>query len=407
MSQLRIRSAESLQKALSSPDLGVRIAVLKAIAADPARALAFAPHAGRDVIDVLLAQADETGTVRKAVVTALATFRDARVRSFFVRTYAHDTDPETVFLAAARLRAEPREVWEPVLRRGLMQDEFVARARAAARVLRDLPAPDVRERVRLGLLGAPVAAFDPETRAAWLVELSGPFAAEARHRLEDQGCGAFDGLVSSWSSLSCQSHAWLLRWAVHDWPDRARPCLRRALTSEHDEILRRALECVAASDELRESLQALVHGLEQSPSPTVRIAAIRALPRGVDWRRRVRNEHEPVVRAACVLRLGRDEGRAALGDLIACCADGDAAVRGAAVQALRDLGPHAAGPVRGLLRHPQLPVRAAACQVLLSLGKDDWLRDDLLQAPALKGNGIRPSTTRGLRSERRRGRAVR
>lgn len=376
MSRLRIRSAESLHEALASPDLGIRLAVLRAIAADPARALAFGKFDGGDMVDWLISRAGQTaGVWRQAVVSTLAAFRQARVGAFFLQEYERQGEPEMVFLAAARLRQEPREVWETALRRGLIQSDCAVRARAAARVLGDIPLPSERERLRLGLLRGAAPTFEPEARQAWLDELDGPFAIEAQRALEKQGCGAFDALLMSWTSLSVANQAWLLRWAWRCWPGRVEPCLALALASAHEEILSAALRCAALlSSPGRAMLTPLLTSLMAHPKESIRAAAIRAAPPGVDLRRRIDEERSAAVRAACVRRLGREAGRAALGTLVELIGAPEVAVRAAATEALIDLGEDAAVAVRPLLRDQRTAVRAAACQVLLAAGKAEWLQ---------------------------------
>jgi hypothetical protein len=310
MSRLRIRSAESLHEALASSDLGIRLAVLQAIAADPARALAFGKFDGGDIVDWLISRAGKTaGVWRQAVVSTLAAFRQARVGAFFLQEYEREGEPEMVFLAAARLRQEPREVWETALRRGLIQGDCAVRARTAARVLGDVPLPGERERLRLGLLRGAAPTFEPEAQQAWLDELDGPFAIEAQRALEKQGRVAFDALLMSWTSLSVANQTWLLRWAGRCWPGRVEPCL--ALASAHEEILPAALRCAALlSSTGRAMLTPLLTSLMAHPKESIRAAAIRAAPPGVDLRRRIDEARRAAVRAAAcqvLLAVGKAE----------------------------------------------------------------------------------------------------
>jgi hypothetical protein len=79
--QLHIRSARELFEALESPDGTARLAALQAVQRAPATALSFGLHAHRDVIDVLLSQAEHFRGEWEWFhwVGALAGFRNPRV----------------------------------------------------------------------------------------------------------------------------------------------------------------------------------------------------------------------------------------------------------------------------------------------------------------------------------------
>ena len=109
--KLRINTAADLMAALASPNLGVRLAVLQAIARNPEKALAYGKYQDRDVVDELISHVYQKVrfTYLRAVLTALAAFREPRVIALFKKMLAGSQKPDLIFKAADRLAMEPPE----------------------------------------------------------------------------------------------------------------------------------------------------------------------------------------------------------------------------------------------------------------------------------------------------------
>src|SRR5215471_15335190 len=83
--QFHVRCARELFEALESRDGAVRLAALQAVQKAPETALSFGMHAKRDLVDVLLSQAERFRGELEWLdwIGALTGFRDARVFRLF------------------------------------------------------------------------------------------------------------------------------------------------------------------------------------------------------------------------------------------------------------------------------------------------------------------------------------
>lgn len=383
--QLRIRTAAELLAALADPEPGVRMAVLQVVARQPQRALAYGRHEGRDVVDVLLAQAAgrEKRGVWEVVVTTLAVFDDSRVVELFVHLLATGRRAQTLFTAATRLEREPLAPLVDRLRPLLMQDESDARARAAARLLVRASDLDPAARLRAALLAGGgrllPAPLDTDTVGLWLAELDGLFTLPARRALEAQGESALRVLAACWDRLSAENRRWLLHWASTAWPDVAATLCGHALASGPSALALAALDVVPGLGEHAAALAPRIAHLAADDDPAIRLAAMRAGgARGVDVRRMLATERAPALRRACLAALARDDGAAALPQLVAALRDPDWSVRAAARDAIVALGDVVVPAVEPLARDADPSVRTAAVQILIGLGRDAWLEDELL-----------------------------
>jgi hypothetical protein len=104
--QLHVRCARELFEALESPDGAIRLAALQAVQQAAATALSFGLHAKRDVVDVLLSQAERYRGALEWLnwIGALAAFRDPRVVRLFASLIATESHSELVFALANYLR---------------------------------------------------------------------------------------------------------------------------------------------------------------------------------------------------------------------------------------------------------------------------------------------------------------
>src|SRR4051812_13579955 len=106
--QFHVRCARELFEALESPDGAVRLAALHAVQDDPATALGFGPYFERDLVDVLLSQAERSRGELDWLswIGTLAAFRDARVVRLFASLITTASHTELLFALANYLRTE-------------------------------------------------------------------------------------------------------------------------------------------------------------------------------------------------------------------------------------------------------------------------------------------------------------
>ena len=379
----RIRSAPELLAALRLTDIASRVTVLRGVAAEPDRALALGAHDGRDVVDELLCQASQRRgrTDWLAVVGALAAFRDKRVVAFFQRILATFEEPQILFTAARRLSHEPVESLHAFLT-PLLQSGSIARARAVAGLLADSATLSAAERVRVSLLsdaeGFETAPLDAGTAACWLAELEGAFRTQAQERLEAQAEPAFAYLRGEWDALSDENREWLLVWGTQNWPALTGALLATALELGTDSVALAAMECLPTLGADAAPFLPSLARFARHPDPALRLAAIRAGATGMDWRAALRQETDPALRQACARCLAREEGAGGIAILVALLEDEDWAMRAAVAEALIDIGTPVVGVVKPLVHHTSQGVRTAAVQVLVALGEQAWLEQEML-----------------------------
>lgn len=217
--RVELGSASALIAALESADIGLRTAVHRALAREPARALAYGAHEGRDCVDVLVAQgrAGESTSALMACTT-LAAVDDPRVTAFFLERLEHGAG-HVLTAATAYLLQHPFE--RPLAFGALLDNASLLRARCVARVL-GAPRPEDPPAVALRL-----AILDPECTLPprsgiwadlWEAELTGVCAADAR-----AGLGLQDAPPDEKEPLPPQSQSELLAALEHpDWRVRAR-----------------------------------------------------------------------------------------------------------------------------------------------------------------------------------------
>lgn len=295
------------------------------------------------MIDALLEQADgrDRRGVWEVVVATLAVFHDPRVVEFFKQLLRTGRRARTLYTAAARLGQEPLAPLREFARPLLMQNESDAHARAAARLLLRAPDLDPAARLRAALLAGRgrllPASITMETAADWLAELAGLFAPLARQALEAQGQPALLVLTALWQQLGESERAWLLRWSAAQSVDPAVALCAKAIASGAPDVMLPALKCVAALGERAAVLAPALAAVANGPDPTLRLAAIQAGAVGVDFRTMIATEPLPALRRACVTALARQEGAAAVPDLLAARRDPHWSVREAATDAMRAL----------------------------------------------------------------------
>jgi hypothetical protein len=127
--QFHVRCARELFEALESPDGTIRLSALHAVQNVPEAALSFGPYTKRDLVDVLLSQAERfRGQLEwLSWIGALAAFHDLRVVRPFTSLIATESHTELLFALANYLRAESPDPIRIELGAALMQNECVAR----------------------------------------------------------------------------------------------------------------------------------------------------------------------------------------------------------------------------------------------------------------------------------------
>jgi hypothetical protein len=217
--RFHVRCARELFEALESPDGAIRLAALQAVQQAPGTALSFGLHAKRDLVDVLLSQAERfRGELEwLSWIGVLAAFRDPRVVRLFTSLITTESHAELLFALANYLRAEPLDPIRLQLGAALMQNGCVARARVVAPVLAPCPRLSAGEALRIGLLEpgkeTPLPVFSAAI-AEWLNELTGPFQSDAQLELRRQGASTLAALVGYWDRLRESAKKWLLEWAA-------------------------------------------------------------------------------------------------------------------------------------------------------------------------------------------------
>src|SRR5690349_5523763 len=178
--QFHVRCARELFEALESPDGAIRVAALHAVQNAPATALSFGRHNKRDLVDVLLSQAEDLRGELEWLdwIGALAGFHDPRVFRLFTSLITTETHTELLFALANYLRTESLDSIRVELGAALMQNACVARSRAVGSILAAYDPRSAAEALRIGLIEPGDATTLPVFSASldeWLNELTGPF----------------------------------------------------------------------------------------------------------------------------------------------------------------------------------------------------------------------------------------
>jgi HEAT repeat protein len=380
---IRIRSAAELIAALESEELGVHLAALGAIAADPERALRYGPADGRDVIAALIdyAARDLTAPHRKIVVEALARFDDPRVALEMRKQFVMRGSLQIREIAARRLAREPAEQVLAFFGPWLHQNRSPAQVRLAAAALAGKPGLGPAEQVRIAVASPGGASDVPrliaDSQEPWLNELAGPFSLTAREILEAQGQPAFELLFPARRRLDEETAEWLMTWGVAIGAPGADELIHEALSGSARPLQLAALRLIPALKDRAAFLPGLT-GFLADPDPAVRLAAIRTGADGPDWALVIETESDVAIRVAAIARLAAQAGPAAIPALVALLSDNDWRLRAQATEALKSLGTEAAEAVKPLTADPRDFVRTAAVQVLLAHQEDEWVEEALL-----------------------------
>ena len=375
--QLCLRTARALFEALTATEARTRLSALEAVRLSPATALSFGLHEGRDVVDVLLLQAQRfRGTMEwLAWIAALAAFRDIRVVRLFVSLLTTEHHSDLLFALAEYLREEPAEALRPQLTPALMQNECASRARAVAHVLAGCSGACAGERLRIELLESSGEAALPlfsEAVAAWLAELNGVFQSEARAVLRVQGCVTLALLAAHWGEFSTNNAAWLLEWAAIDDPTLAADLVRKALSAGPRPLAVAALIAASKLPDPPADLSAFAIAFLRDENELVRRAAVLCcldLNFGAFFER----ESSVLVKQACLSKLAQTRGLEAVPELLVHLRGADWRIRAAAADALLFLGPAAVRAAIELVPIAGEPVRTAIARMVASCADEDLL----------------------------------
>lgn len=395
-----IRNARTLFEMLRSAEPATRAKALRAIQDKPEAAIAFGLQNGRDVVDVLLAEAIQyEGTLEWLNWAAtLSHFRDSRVGNFFGSVLSSVEEPTTLFTAANYLATGAVISSWKSLTALLLQNNCPARARAVAPLIKASPNLTAADRIRIRLLVEDSAEMpiDESTVDAWCAELAGPFRQEACAELEAQGEAAWALIASRWQQLTEEDQFWLLGWGSSKNPQIIANTIQHALSSGTRRVRMEALRALSGFEEHEsiEPIRALLIPLLQDEDLIVRHAAVFSAPSDVDWRALLRHERHLPTRQAALAQLVKAEGARAIPDLLEHLRDNNWQIRATASDLLVNLGDAVVEPVKSLVQDPDQNVRVAAVRILLDLEQDHWLEQEILLP---QDNGRQPSTTYSAR----------
>jgi hypothetical protein len=377
-SQFHVRSARELFEALESRDGAIRLAALQAVHKAPETALSFGLYAKRDVIDVLLSQAERFGGELEWLnwIGALAAFRDPRVVRLFTLLIETESHAELLFALAHYLRTEPVDPIRIQLGAALMQNKCVARSRAVAPLLAVCPRLSAGEALRIGLLerrdNAPLPLFSAAV-GEWLNELAGPFQSEAQLELQRQGASTLATLVGYWDRLLETAKKWLLEWAAEIDADLVLDPIREVLTKRSEGLILAALEAAANLKDFPTDLEVLIIPLLNHTDEPVRRSAVVACRSASNWRLFFENEPSVLVRQACIAKILDQEGREAVSFALERLANPDWRIRAAAAEGLLSLGKSGVRAAFTLLPEASEPVLIGIARMVIHLGDEDLL----------------------------------
>ncbi|HRI44754.1 MAG TPA: hypothetical protein PLL78_13585 [Fimbriimonadaceae bacterium] len=379
-----VRSAEDLLLALRDPDLEVRVALLSSIMANPQVALQFGKFQNVDLIDELIAQTFRVeSTLYRHIVTAvLSAFDDPRVPPHFLRLITYYGEPDLLEVVRSRLMLEPVEPGLATYRSLVLQTDSLRHTHAAADLLSRSESLEPRLALRVSVANTlevdQSPQIDSETVSAWIAELNGPFLREASILAEGKGQHGFVTLAARANELDRDAMIWLLRWGARTWPLDAVEVVRLGLRHEDEEVVLEALRSVETLGPSGSLFAAEAAPLAQSSSARVRALAISVGAPLDSPRQALANETEPEALAELLARLRKSEGKAAIDILVDHLGHSHYRVRIQAQTELAALGEAAQETAMRLVREGNEVQRAAGANLLLGLGKQEWLEENLL-----------------------------
>lgn len=383
--QLRIQSAADLIETLRAAEPVKRLSLLKHIANHPDQALRFGSYQGRDVLDELIAQMEHIlpGDLRYWNVVTIANFRDPRAVRFLLREVPDCTHPKTVVACILRLAEEKTPEVRDLLLGFLGRGASTQHARLAASVLSSWPGLELPldQWLRLSLLsdtGWPLPPpLDEQTLDLWLGELEGDAARRAWTLLELQGEPAYVFLCQHRRRLSEAGFLALLDWGKRRFPPLAAGLVEEALDASSPPAVAKGLELLALLPEAQAS-HAEALGRLWREDPSLRCAVLQAGLSGLDWEGELAQAREVRLRQELLAGAVRQRGAEALPLVLGFLEDRQWQMRALAVRLAGELGAAALEPARELTRSPRAEVKLAACQLLMRLGQQEWLEQNVV-----------------------------
>ena len=380
--QFRVRCARELFEALESGDGATRLAALQAVQKAPETALSFGLHARRDLIDVLLSQAERLRGELEWLhwIGALAAFRDPRVVCLFTSLITTESHTELLFALANYLRTESIDPISAQLGPALMQNCCVARACAVAPLLAPCSDLSACEALRIGLLEPQSLASLPVFSAAaaeWLNELSGPFQAEAQIALRRQGTSTLGALAESWDRLPESARKWLLEWAAATDADLVAAAIREVLIKRSDSLILMALEAVATLKNFPADLELLIIPFIDHGNELIRRAAVMVCRSALNWQLIFEKDLSVLVRQACIARIMDQKGSEAVPFALQQLSHPDWRIRAACAEALLSLGKPGIQAALTLLPKAGESVRVSIARMVIH-SADEHLLDEFI-----------------------------
>jgi len=396
-SQFLVRSARELFGALESPDGMIRLAALQAVQSAPETSFSFGLYEKRDLIDVLLSQAERLRATFEWMnwIGALASFHDPRVFRLFASLLTTESHSQLMFALANYLRNEPLDSIRFELNEALMQNECVARVRAVAPLLTPYPRLSAGEALRIGLLEPVDGASLPVFSAAieeWSKELSGPFQSEAQIELKLQGASSLVSLVEHWDRLSESDRKWLIEWATEINADAIVAPVRKVLAEKSDGLILVALEAVPKLKTFPADFEDLLIPFLQHGNDLIRRAAVIACRSVFNWQQFFEQDRSVLVKQACIAKIIQQEGTDAISFTLQQLANSDWRIRSAATEALLSLGQPGVRAALTLLPEASKPVRIAIGRMVVHSADENALDEFLRSCPHSVTNRSNPSS---------------
>jgi hypothetical protein len=371
---MHFTSSAELFQALKAPDPAERRKVLGWVATHSAEAIAFGSVEGEDVLDALfgLVDRDVDFAFWEDVAITIGVFDAPRVTEFFVELLESARTPAAALYAATSLgRRDIAESTERVT--AVLIGEDADRAVAAAELLAGAGTLPVDAAVRVAVLEVErdPPPFEEAACRAWARELAGPFALQARDRLEETGAAAAPMFLAHWDDLDDESRAWLIGWTADVAPAEAAALVGLALGGDSAELALAAFGSAAEAGIELETALASRWALEGDTE--VRVAAIEAGAE-IDVEAVLAEEDADPRLIAAVLRRVTQASR-----LTGYLGSGAPEVRAVAREQLVAAGPASIEVLRPLVTSDEPEVRAGAVRALLELGDDEWLEQALLR----------------------------
>ncbi|ADD69386.1 hypothetical protein Dacet_2628 [Denitrovibrio acetiphilus DSM 12809] len=364
--KIDISTVDGLRKALTHPEIPVRIATLREIGKSAEKVTAIAEREGEDLLQILtdLCRSAKDPVIRKAFAYAVLSLDDGTRTDFAESEFAESESDDVITLCASKLSGLSEDERLDFFTPFLLNGQSSTKARIAANLLAHSKKLSVELAVRVAVLSdhdVSVPVPDAETLHLWLKELTGVYPFRARNLLLKKE-GYFENLLKFWGELPREVCLWSLGVMKDRDVLRHEPLLLNILKNEEDEeVLSRVLGilCSLPAGSIDDSAFA---GFLRHSSPEVRASAVGLLSQPVDWQQLLDSEESEKVRIAVIAGIGRLGCKDECGLLGKFFEDQSWRIRAAAVNSLVALAPESVPIVKQYADHDSEDVRAAAAQ---------------------------------------------